>query len=113
MLYIFKFNDTMFEHHTILVFRRKLKSSRTEEEGDVKDFRIVGEGGGWGVRKFWDSVVPFFWRFFCWGLVVIIPLHSMLRRTLQNQNIDKAFSRIICGSSFVLQFDTLRYNYIM
>ena len=51
MLYIFKFNDTMFEHHTILVFRRKLKSSRTEEEGDVKDFRIVGMGGG-GVRKF-------------------------------------------------------------
>ena len=52
MLYIFKFNDTMFEHHTILVFRRKLKSSRTEEEGDVKDFRIVGMEEGGGVRKF-------------------------------------------------------------
>ena len=48
MLYMIKFNDTMFEHHTILVFRRKFKSSRTEEEGYLKDFRIVGGGRGGG-----------------------------------------------------------------
>ena len=78
MLYIFKFNDTMFEHHIILVFRRKLKSSRTEEEGDVKDFRIVvvgGEGGG-ELGNFGTRWFHFFGGFFVgdwWSVSHYIP----------------------------------------